>query len=62
MGKGLTYVGLFCAPGCASTCLMADSDRGVLQTIVATDTDVSVGEPIQVETSVGLPPVGIGPR
>jgi hypothetical protein len=41
---------------------MADSDRGVLQTIVATDTDVSIGEPIQVESSVGLPPVGIGPR
>lgn len=61
-GKGLTFVGLFCAPGCASTCLMADSDRGVLQTIVASDTDVSVGEPVQVETKVGLPPVGIGPR
>ncbi len=61
-GKGLVYVGLFCAPGCASTCLMADSDRGVLQTIVATDTDVSVGQPIQVENTVGLPPVGIGPR
>lgn len=60
MGKGLTYVGLFCAPGCASTCLMADSDRGVLQKIVATDTDVTVAEAIQVEDAVGLPPVGIG--
>ncbi|HEY6561494.1 MAG TPA: hypothetical protein VI072_29675 [Polyangiaceae bacterium] len=60
MGKGLTYVGLFCASGCASTCLMADSDRGVLQKIVTTDTDVTVGEAIQVEDEVGLPPVGIG--
>ncbi|HMJ15153.1 MAG TPA: hypothetical protein VK524_27250 [Polyangiaceae bacterium] len=61
-GKGLTYVGLFCAPGCAQTCLIADSDRGVLQTVHADATSVALGEPIKVEDKVGLPPVQIGPR
>jgi hypothetical protein len=59
-GKGIVYGGLFCAPGCGGTCLMPDSDEGVLQVIEAgKDGAITVGKSVRVEDSVGLPPIGI---
>ena len=52
-----------CAPGCSSLCLMADADRGVLQRLeVSSDGEFELLEPVEVETAVGLPPIGLGQR
>lgn len=59
-GKGIVYGDLRCSPGCANTCLMADADKGVLQRWSIGATGLTALAPITVETSVGLPPVGIG--
>jgi hypothetical protein len=59
-GKGLVYGDVRCSPGCGGVCLMADADIGKLQRwSVATD-GLHPMAAIAVETSVGLPPVGLG--
>jgi hypothetical protein len=60
-GRGLTYGGLLCSPGCSSTCLMADADLGVLQRIdVSTPSQPKLLEPITVDAAIGLPPRSLG--
>jgi hypothetical protein len=59
-GKGIVYGDLRCSPGCANDCLMADADKGVLQRWSIGAMGLTALAPITVETSVGLPPVGIG--
>lgn len=59
-GKGIVYGDLRCSPGCANICLMADADQSVLQRWSIGASGLSALAPITVETSVGLPPVGIG--
>ena len=62
-GQGWTFGGMECAPGCSSLCLMADADRGVLQRLeVSSDGEFELLEPVEVETAVGLPPIGLGQR
>jgi hypothetical protein len=61
-GKGLVYSSITCAPGCSDTCLMADSDKGVLQRIQIGDGKVDMLTPVKVENKVGLPPIGLGLR
>lgn len=62
-GKGLTYMGMSCAPGCSDVCLLADSDRGVLQRVrVDEDGAVTLEEPVRVEDRVGLPPRDVAVR
>jgi len=58
-GRGVTYGGLFCAPGCSDVCLVADADRGVLQRW-RVDESLEPMEPVRVETQVGLPPRSLG--
>jgi hypothetical protein len=60
-GKGLVYGGMVCAPGCSNICLLADSDRSVLQRVRVRG-GVELIESVQVERSVGLPPRVIGLR
>jgi hypothetical protein len=62
-GKGLVYGAMVCAPGCSSTCLLADSDRRVLERVSIDDSqNVTLIDPVTVETDVGLPPTDIGFR
>jgi hypothetical protein len=59
-GLGITYGGLFCAPGCSDVCLMADAERGVLQRWRVSSSGLERIEPVTVETKVGLPPRSLG--
>lgn len=60
-GQGLKFGGMSCAPGCSSVCLLTDSDRGVLQRVsIEPDGTLKLLDPVEVETSVGLPPVRLG--
>jgi hypothetical protein len=62
-GKGRVFGSLRCAPGCSEFCLITDLDRGVLQRLRVGEGGIA-GEPraLRVETSVGLPPVGLSHR
>lgn len=60
LGKGLVFGGIACSTACSGTCLMTDADQGVLQVIrLDNDGKVELGEPLKLEETVGLPPVGI---
>ena len=56
-GKGIVYGDVRCNP---STCLLADADLGKLQRWSVTGGALKAMPALSVETSVGLPPVGIG--
>ena len=56
LGRGVVYGGLFCAPGCSDTCLMADADTGVLRRFLVEPDDVRELEAVTVEQRSGLPP------
>jgi hypothetical protein len=61
MGKGDVYGDVRCGVGCGSNvCLMADSDVGKLQRWTIASGSLNAMTPVTVDTSVGLPPVGIG--
>ncbi len=61
-GKGLVYGGMACFPGCTDTCLLADADASVLQRARLDDDQLVLLSPVQVEDSVGLPPISLAPR
>ncbi|HET9958932.1 MAG TPA: hypothetical protein VFQ61_30790, partial [Polyangiaceae bacterium] len=62
-GKGLTYGAMSCSPGCSDVCLLADSDRGVLQRVqIEAGRSPKLLTPVTVEEQVGLPPRGIASR
>jgi len=59
-GQGIVYGGMFCTPGCANQCLVADADRAVIQRFSLDGTDLVAEEALSVSGSVGLPPRGLG--
>jgi len=59
-GQGVTFGGMLCAPGCDSTCLVADSDRGVLQRFTIDGNTLSPLGALGVHGTVGLPPRDVG--
>ncbi len=59
-GKGVVYGGVFCTPGCADQCLLADADRAVIQRFSIDGEDLVAEPALAVSGSVGLPPRGIG--
>jgi hypothetical protein len=59
-GKGIVYGDVRCSPGCGGVCLMADGDLGKLQRWSITSDGLHAMDAVRVETSVGLPPAGIG--
>jgi hypothetical protein len=59
-GKGVVYGGMFCTPGCANHCLVADADRGVIARFTIDGGTLSAEPPLAVSGSVGLPPRAIG--
>lgn len=62
-GKGLVFAGMECTPGCSTVCLLADSDRAVLERVDVDDGGrLQLLDPIVVEGQVGLPPVGLALR
>ncbi len=62
-GLGLVYTGMTCAPGCSTTCLLADGDAGVIQRVrLESDGSLELLDPITVEDTVGLPPRGLSLR
>jgi hypothetical protein len=58
-GKGVVYGSMRCAPGCTDWCLVTDSDRGVLQRLRVRSGGVGEPRTVRVETTVGLPPIGL---
>jgi hypothetical protein len=62
-GKGLVYGDVLCDPGCGNVCMLADGDLGVVQRwsiTPGTATGLTAMSPIDVDPSVGLPPVSLG--
>ncbi|MDX2054750.1 MAG: hypothetical protein SFV15_20275 [Polyangiaceae bacterium] len=59
-GKGVVYNGLKCMPGCNDLCLLADTDTGTIRRFDA-KADFMELAPVTIESSSGLPPVGLGP-
>lgn len=59
-GQGVVYGGMFCTPGCADQCLLADADRAVIQRFSIEGDELVAEAPLPVEGSVGLPPRGLG--
>lgn len=59
-GQGIVYGGVFCTPGCANQCLVADADRAVIQRFSLDGDDIEPEAALPVSGSVGLPPRGIG--
>lgn len=55
-GKGVTFGGMLCAPGCGDVCLIADADRGELQRFSFAGGLLRALTPSRVEQLVGLPP------
>jgi hypothetical protein len=55
-GQGVVFGGMLCAPGCASTCLVADSDRGVLERFSIDGDTLSPLGALELHGTVGLPP------
>jgi hypothetical protein len=60
MGQGVVFGGMLCAPGCDSTCLVADSDRGVLERFTIDGDTLSPLGALSVHGTVGLPPRDVG--
>lgn len=59
-GQGVVYGGMFCTPGCAEHCLIADADRGVIARFGIDGGSLTAQPPLGVSGSVGLPPRDIG--
>lgn len=62
VGKGIVYSGVACAPGCTTTCVMADADRDVLQRLRITAAGPELLDEVPVDTRSGLPPLTVAYR
>ena len=56
-GKGIVYGDVLCRPDCGGVCLMADADLGVVDRWSITASGLTPMSAINVDPSVGLPPV-----
>jgi hypothetical protein len=59
-GKGVVYGDVACAPGCGDVCLLADSDVGHLRRWKVTNGMFAALTDVDVDPTVGLPPVSLG--
>jgi len=59
-GQGFVYGGVFCSPGCADQCLLADADRAVIERFSIEGTELTPESALPVSGSVGLPPRDVG--
>jgi hypothetical protein len=60
MGKGAVYGDVRCSPGCGDVCILADSDTGKLRRWHVANGVFGPLADVDVDPSVGLPPVALG--
>jgi hypothetical protein len=55
------FFGTHCAPGCGDVCVLSDAETGVLKRFSVSDAgEFTALDDVKVESSIGLPPHGIG--
>jgi hypothetical protein len=59
-GRGVTFGGMLCAPGCGDVCLIPDAGRGELQRFSFEGGLARGLSSLRVERTVGLPPRQVG--
>jgi hypothetical protein len=59
-GRGVTFGGMLCAPGCGDVCLVPDAGRGELQRFSFESGLSQALSSLRVERTVGLPPRQVG--